>query len=324
MATANNSTRNANAVKKAGREIHTTAKGKIAFHQDIKQKIKKGGLEVVTYYNKYIESLLSIHKESSESLNWDNLINEPEPKLPLRLSLNQDKAEQEYRDYQPTVLDKMLGQSKNRKKELLKKAELAKREDDLVYNATLREFKSNHQNWTTIQLITKGIREANPAAYKDAIEFFDPFRQISRFGAILQYETFSEHIVVNLHLNSTDIVPDYIVTEASPGKVSHSEMPAPAFHELCHRHVCCSVLRVGRETFALLPVKYVYVNVYSSLLNTSTGLAESKVVLSVKFNPDDLMKLNFNTLNGADYLANFQHNLDFSVSKGFSAVVRMS
>ncbi|SEB05320.1 hypothetical protein [Pedobacter hartonius] len=318
MATANHFSRTANAGKKADREIHTTGKGRIAFHQDLKQKIKKGSLDAVSYYNQYIKSLLSIHKESSETLNWDQLVNEPEPKLPLRQSLNQGRAEQEYRDYRPTVLDKMLGQSKKKKKELLRKAEQAKRNDDMIYNATLREFKNNRQDWKTIQLIIKGIREADPAAYKDAIEFFDPFHQISQFGSILQYETFSEHIVVNLHVNSTEIVPDYIVCEATSGKVTHSEMSMPEFHELCHHHLCGSVLRVGRETFALLPVKFVYVNVYSNLWNTATGLAESKVVLSVKFNPDDLMKMNFNALNGPDYLTNFQHNLDFSISKGFS------
>jgi hypothetical protein len=289
-------------------------------YQTLKQQVKKGGKVAVISYKEYIEFLLYIHKENSEPLNWENLTNMPEPGLPSRASAQEDLAELEYRAYKPKFLDIMLGRRNHRRKELLKKIELAKREDDLTYNFTLKQFKKNQQDWTELQSISKGIREENPNAYRKAIDFFDPFQQIGQLGSKLKCEVFREYIIVNLHISSKEIVPDYVLSQTVSGKITKTKMPLSKFNELYHQHLCGCVLRIGRETFALLPVKAVFVHAYSSLPDANTGRSEHKVILSVKFNPADLLKLNFKTLSGPDGLANFPHQLDFSVIKGFSAV----
>jgi hypothetical protein len=321
MATVNNFIKAATAAyNKAEPEAYLHNNDANVSHGDLKVLIKKGGAGAIPGYNKYIESLISVHKESDEILNWKDFIDQPEPGLPARQSMNQDLAEKAHMTYKPGIVDKLLGQSKRKAKALLKKAEQAKRMDDLIYNATLKEFKNNQQNWTKIQLIIKGINAADPAAYKDAIDFFDPFRHVSRFGCSLQCEAFSERLVVNLYVNLNEVVPDYIVCQAAWGKVVRSKMPMPKFHELCHDHICGSVLKVGKEAIALLPVKLVFVNVYSSLPDTSTGYTENKMILWIKFNPSDLVKVDSKTTNGSNYLANFPHKIDFSLNRGFSPI----
>ncbi|MET1055530.1 MAG: hypothetical protein ABWY16_09495 [Pedobacter sp.] len=287
------------------------------FKEILKQQIKKGDVAAVVNYDNYINLLLSIHKDSSETFNWDNFAGKPEPKLPLRLSVNQDIAEQAYKAYEPTVLDKMLGQSKKKLKDLMKNTEQAKRYDDLIYNAALKEFRAEHQNWEKIQFIAKGIKNEDPAAYQQAIEFFNPFQQLIQLGAKLRCESFSEYVIAHLNLHAEEIIPDYIVSQTEAGKVRKSQMPELKFNEICHHHVCACALRVGREIFALLPVKCVFVNAYSFLPERAGGVNEKQVILSVKFTRSELLKLNFNALSGPDHLAAFSHNMDFSVNSGF-------
>lgn len=288
-----------------------------AFHEILKKQVKKGDLNAISNYDNYIKSLLSIHKEFSETLSWEQFIGTPEPKLPERQSLNQDIAEQEYKAYIPTVLDKMLFQCKNKKNELIKNAEQAKRYDDLIYNAALKEFRNEHRNWTKAQLFTKGIRNGDLKAYQHAIQFFNPFQSIVKLGAKLECEFFSEYIIAHMNLHPEEMIPDYIVSQASTGKILKQEMPIFNFNEICHQHVCSCSLRIAREIFTLLPVQSVFVKTYAAPEKPEERY-EERVMLTVKFGRAEFLELNLKTGHAADYIAKFPHNIDFSTTGGFS------
>lgn len=288
--------------------------------QNLKQQIKDDSINAVQTYNEYIQSLLSVHKECIERIDWDSFSQEPCPKLPFKQAIKQFEAEYNYQTYEPSFMDYVLLKSKKKLNSLLEKIELAKHADDLIYNGILKEFKNDAESWRKIQSITKGVRAEDPVAYKDAIDFFDPLAQVSQLGSQLEFEIFSHYIIVNVYINPDIVIPDYVLSQAASGKLSNRKMTKQEFNKLYQDYVCGCVLRIAREIFALLPVAFVFVNAVTDLLNTATGYTESKVILSVKFDHDKLEGLNFETLDCSDSLVNFPHHMKFSVNDGFSGL----
>lgn len=275
--------------------------------QKLKQQIKDNSVNAVGTYNEYVASLVSIHKIDSETIDWESLARAPHPKLPLKELKNQFEAEYNYQTYEPTFVDYLTLQHRKKMRELLDKIELAKHADDLVYNAILKEFRNDAIEWKKIQTITKGIHERDLVAYQKAIDFFDPFASVSRPGMRPICETFDDHIVVDLHLNAGKVIPDYLLTKTADGKLSNTLLEASAYNQLLYDYVCACTLRVARETFALLPVNFVFVNVRAEVFDRSTETLENKTVLSIKFDTENLRKLNFNRMTCADLIAVFSH-----------------
>jgi hypothetical protein len=304
--------------QKTDRAKHHHMKHESTFKEILRQ-VKKGDPAGLQNYNKYIKSLLSIHTQSRENFNWDLFISSPEPRLPQRLSLNQDIAERECLAYEPTVLDRIFGQSKKKLCDLMKNTEQAKRYDDLIYNAALKQFKAEYQDWQKGQVIARGIKNAEPAAYQQAIEFFKPYQQITASGARLECESFDDCIITHLNLHWEDIVPDYMVSQAASGKILHSQMPDLKFNEICYHYLCSCALRIGVETFALLPLSRVLVNAYANLPDKDSGTAAKKVILSAKLSRTELMKINLKMLTAPEYLSVFSPQINFAPHAGFSA-----
>lgn len=74
-------------------------------------------------------------------------------------------------------------------------------------------------------------------------------------------------------------------------------MAKTKFKELYQDHVCSSVLRVAREIFAYLPIKYVRVNAMSNLLNSQTGHIEEMIILSALIMKETLNSLNLESID---------------------------
>lgn len=304
-------------------EKHLPMKGAAVYTEILKQ-LKKGDRAAVVTYNNYITSLLSVHTHSPETLNWDDYSNAHEPKLPLRQSLNQDVADQEYRSYAPTILDKIFGQCKKKMSDLMKNTEQAKRYDDLIYNASLKEFRNEYQDWEKGQRIAKGVKNSEPEAYQQAIEFLDPCEQLTQMGTRVRIESHADHVVAHLNFHLTEMIPDYVVSHTPAGKVLKTEMPVQRFHELCHHHICASALRIGREIFAVLPVDTVLVHAYTFLPDATSGGTHKELILSVKLTHKEMQELDFKTLSGPDHLAGFSPSIDFTLQNGFSPVLPLS
>jgi hypothetical protein len=322
MTTINGFIRAANAsYKRAVREKQKHAREAAKRQQqNLKFQLQQNSVNAVRAYDEYIASLLSVQKICSEPIDWESLAQEPEPKLPVRESVKQFEAEYNYNTYEPSVLDYILIQNKKKLKDLQDKIELAKQADDRIYNGVLKEFRNDIQDWRKIQSVIKGIQEGDPIAYKNAIDFFDPFAEISQLGSQVRCEIFSDHIIVNVHVNSSEVVPNFMLTLTPTGKLSNRKMGMSKFHELYQDYICGCVLRIARESFALLPVKYVFVNAIADVLNGSTGYKENKAIVSVRFDQEGLARLNFDGVDCSEAVEGFEHRMKFSKIEGFSVV----
>jgi len=289
-------------------------------HQKLKQKLKKGLISAVQEYEEYVNYLISLHKSSSESLNWESLMAAPEPKLPLRKSDNQLIAESACRSFKPSLIDKLLGQGKQKHRELMDKAQKARQEDDLIYNFTLKEFKSDLIDWTKIQSVSKGVTSRDPASYEEAIEFFTPFFPVTVLGVLLEYEASDEVIIISLGINAKDIVPDFVPNQLTSGKIKLQDMQDLDFFRLFHSFLCSCALRIARETFALLPVKHVLLNVYEHNVSHPPDAKSTRAILSVKFNEQLFSNVDFDSEDCTALVKLFPHNITFSASGGFGDV----
>ncbi len=101
-------------------------------------------------------------------------------------------------------------------------------------------------------------------------------------------------------------------------------MPVSKFNELYQDHICSSVLRIARESFAILPIQKVLVTAYGNLLNTQTGYKEDVPILSVLIPKETLGKLSFNNLDPSDSMNNFVHKMSFKKAQGFNSIEKLN
>ena len=100
-------------------------------------------------------------------------------------------------------------------------------------------------------------------------------------------------------------------------------MPKGAFYELYQDYICSCVIRVARESFALLPVQVALVHAIGNVLNTETGSVEEQPILSVSIPRKTLDDLNLETIDPSDSMRNFVHNMDFRKTSGFRVVQKI-
>ena len=286
----------------------------------LKQEAFENGQRIVQEYNDYIELISSTHKETSEPIDWHELLNEEAPIKPNLSDKNQKLAEFNLNDFKPTFLDKLFGSTNKKVKKLEQKIEKAKSEDKKIFEKELNQYNKDVVEWTKNQELAKGVLSLDPTAYKNVIEYLDPFSDINEIGSALNLSYYKNHIVVNLAANGVSVIPDFVLTQTATGKVSKKKMPAVKFNELYQDYICGCVLRVVREIFSFLPVEFVFVNVLSELVNPTTGHLEQQTILSVEIPKLTFEKLNFETLDPSDSMKNFKHNMKFSKTSGFGIV----
>ncbi|SKC77636.1 hypothetical protein [Ohtaekwangia koreensis] len=272
--------------------------------------------DAVAQYEDYIEVLQSVHKDCSDYIDWDSIMNEPPPPQPIRNSKNEDEATLILASFQPSLFDRLFGLAKDKVKKYRDAVEYAKGMDEKKYQSAADKYNE----WKIMQEISKDVLAKIPAGYTRALDFFKPLNDISELGSKLELSLTSDHVTVDLFVKNDEVIPNYILTQTGTGKLSKKNMPISKFNELYQDHVCSCILRVGREILAYLPVKFVIVNAKAALLNTATGQIEDQVIISAAIPPETLVKLNFETLDPSDCLRNFIHKMKFSKITGFIAV----
>ena len=85
------------------------------------------------------------------------------------------------------------------------------------------------------------------------------------------------------------------------------------YNLLLQDYICSMCIRIARDMFALLPIKDTIVH---AVLNGNT-------VVSVDFDRTTLSKIKFGYIDPSDTMAQFRHNMVFTVNNGFCAVTRV-
>jgi hypothetical protein len=286
----------------------------------LKQEEFENGKKVVQEYNDYIELISSTHKDASETLNWQEIMNEPEPARPVVKYDHLQAAKKNLESYKPSFFDKLFGSSKAKIKRLEGLVAMAPHEDKKVYEKEWNQYNSDHTAWQENIAFAKGILASDVETYKKVIEELKPFEDIKELGSGLDIIFEKKYVVVTLLANGITVIPDFVLSQTAAGKVSKKKMPVQKYYELYQDYICSCALRIAREIFSFLPLEFVIVHVTSELVNSSTGHLEQQTILSIAFPKLTLDKLNFGSIDPSDSMRNFKHNMNFSKTAGFGIV----
>src|SRR5690606_19211824 len=98
------------------------------YKEQEKQKQIASAQESVKRYNDYIESLISIHKNASSEVDWEEVSQEPEPPVPVLSKTHEEKALEKLNNFTPNFIEKVFG-SKKKNERLEKEVSEAKKRD---------------------------------------------------------------------------------------------------------------------------------------------------------------------------------------------------
>ena len=287
------------------------------------QALEQAAYEVEVYENS-IDVMISLHKDSTENVNWNEVINKERPVEPYRTSTNEDKARRKLEDFTPNIFDKIFSKIERKRKDLQDKIILGKGIDDKEYSEALNNYRKELDDWKQVNDLAVRIIAGDNDAYVEAINQLNPFSEIANLGSNISFEIIDDKLVeATLNVNGDSVIPKESKSLLKSGKLSTKRMTSTKFNALYQDYVCSALLRVARELFAILPIEMVIIHAVGELLNTSTGHFEKQTILSVCMPKETIQRLNFELLDPSDSLENFVHQMNFKQTKGFSPIKKI-
>lgn len=210
------------------------------------------------------------------------------------------------------------------------------------FAAGIEALKSVHKqsdgyiDWQSIAngAVSGQIRELQPFAqsvlagdidaYFRVIEQVGPFDDLLEYGSGFEVGTDDPSILeVEFRVKSEDIIPTEYPDMKASGELVMKPFSKSAYYELVQDYVSSTMLRVARDTFALLPVQQVLIHAVDKVLNPATGNDEEVTICSAKIKRDALATLNFERIDPSDCLESFESNVRFKKTTGYSPVDRV-
>jgi len=278
----------------------------------------------VDVYNNYVDRLISIHKDCSDSIDWKDIYNSQEPVEPKKESTNENDARSKFENFKPGLFNKLLKNTDKKLQGLENKIEEAKFQDESEYQERLQEYKNIHADWEESKKLAERVLNADKDAYLEVIKELNSFSEIAELGSTLNFQIGDTNIIeVSVNVHGEDVIPNETKSLLGSGKLSVKKMPAGKYYELYQVFICSCVLRIGSEIFSMLPVDLVIVNAIDKLLNSGTGHLEEQPILSVALSRSTIENMNLNQIDPSDSMKNFVHNMKFKKTSGFTEVEKI-
>ena len=275
----------------------------------------------VALYDNYLDTLTSLHKDCWNPWDWRVVAVEPPPPTPPYMATREHAARHALETYNPTLADKLVSAEALRRAELAAAVERARQEDHAAWQHACAEHRAAHERWAWFNGVARAVLAGDLEAYQAVVAHLSPFEELSHLGTTVQVSSEEPwYVLAELTVRDTEIVPDEVYAVTARGKLSTKAMPRGRFHELYQGHVASAALRIARELFALLPLAFAFVNVSALALNPSTGYLEPVVILSVAFERQATLNLNFDAVDPSSALSNFVHRMKFKKTSGFAPV----
>lgn len=227
----------------------------------------------------------------------------------------------------PAVNEELIAQSKAKIEEFAAGIEALK---------SVHKQSDGYIDWEAVAngAVSGGLKELQPFAqsvlagdidsYFKVIEEVDPFDDLLEYGSGFEFGTDDPKMLeIEFQVKSDDIIPTEYPDMKASGEIVMKEFSKSAYYELVQDYVSSTMLRVARDTFALLPVQQVIIHAVDKILNPATGNDEEVTIASVKIKRDALGALNFERIDPSDCLESFESNIKFKKTTGYSPVDRV-
>ena len=175
-----------------------------------------------------------------------------------------------------------------------------------------------------LQPFAQSVLAGDIDAYFRVIEQVGPFDDLLEYGSGFEVGTDDPKIMeIEFQVKSGDIIPKQYPDMKASGEVVMKDFSKSAYFELVQDYVSSTMLRVARDTFALLPVQTVIIHAVDKILNPATGNDEEVTIASAKIKRDAMATLNFERIDPSDCLESFESNVKFKKTTGYSPVDRV-
>jgi hypothetical protein len=152
------------------------------------------------------------------------------------------------------------------------------------YSSLTDDVFMEPEAWRFLKSISRKVLSGDIDAYLETIEKMRPVDDLLDYGSDFEFGTDNPNSMeVEFRINAHNMLPDVNVVGME------------AYEQLFEEYVCASSIRVARDLFALLPVKYVIV--YAK--------KEDEVVLQAKFDKNEVQKINFKEESGVEIIERF-------------------
>jgi hypothetical protein len=290
-----------------------------------KEEAKQQAAGEVARFENYLELLVSLHKDCGESWDWRALAVVPPPSVPGRSKRRETDAADALQAYTPGFFERVFGGAKKRQAALEADLEAARAADLSEYESALQEQQAAAAVRNFRRKIAPAILAGDPSVYAQALKHAGAFDDVSSFQTKVTIANLeSDVITLTCEIMDGEIVPPDEIKLTASGKLSTKAMPAGRYWSLYQHHVCSCALRSANETFAVLPVSRVIVNIGTVRVNTATGHPEMATVLAVHFSRNVLQGLNLDNIDSFDAMKNFPHRMKLKKTAGFEAVTPMT
>ena len=175
-----------------------------------------------------------------------------------------------------------------------------------------------------LQPFAQSILAGDIDSYFKVIAEVGPFDDLLDYGSCFEVGTdYPTKLEIEFQVKSEDIIPTEYPDMKANGEIVMKEFTKSAYYDLVQDYVSSTMLRVARDTFALLPVKEVIIHAVDKVLNPATGNDEEVTIVSAKVKRDALATLNFERIDPSDCLESFETNVKFRKTTGYAPVDRI-
>ena len=175
-----------------------------------------------------------------------------------------------------------------------------------------------------LQPFAQSVLAGDIDSYFKVIAEVGPFDDLLEYGSGFEVGTDDPSLLeIEFQVKSGDIIPTQYPDMKASGEIVMKDFTKSAYYELVQDYVSSTMLRVARDTFALLPVRQVIIHAVDKVLNPATGNDEEVTIASVKIKRDALATLNFERIDPSECLESFESNVKFKKTTGYAPVDRV-
>ncbi|GMV41593.1 MAG: hypothetical protein AMXMBFR64_33090 [Myxococcales bacterium] len=275
----------------------------------------------VELHDALIETLVSVHKDCSDPIDWKSLRDAAAPALPDRSSKNEDGARIELEGYRPGLFTRLFGLTARQRAKLEAAITEGRAMDDAAYRAACAAHDEQRAEWQEQRDLAARVLAGDLDAYVTVIQEMNPFAEIAGLGSSVSFSSDEATMIeATVRVNTDRVVPAESKSLLASGKLSVKAMTPARFNAIYQDYVCGAALRVARELLAILPVEAVDVTATVEGLDTATGRNDVKTILSVQVTRKVASMINFELADPSDCMKNFKHKMKFTKSGGFEPI----
>lgn len=309
--------------ERAAMQRHRQLQREMARYHKISTKLaeQEAARSSVEQFESFIDVLVSVHKDCSDRWDWDEIARSGEPRVPEPNTTHEDKARALLASYKPSFFERLFRQVEKRLIEFGRNIAAAQSKDQAEHNEALVKHRQNVIEWDIARKTAAAVLKRDLDAFKKALEITEAFAELDEFKTKVTIASIADDVIaLDCFLKDEGLVPKEEVKLTSTGKLSRKDMPASRYWTLHQDYVCSCALRVARETFAVLPLDRVIVNVRARRMDPSVGQVVDMTLLGVHFTRSGLGRLNMEAIDPSDSLKNFGFRMKFKKSAGFEPV----